>query len=135
MPKLRHIALSTDDTERLATFYKEVFGMTELDDPVMRERSTHGVIRLTDGYINLAIQKCRTADDPVPGTTGVGGIGIHHIGFEVEDLDQLHQKLERARSVHVLRHGPKDNLKRNEEKWLAPDGVVIDVSSVGWEVS
>ncbi len=30
MGKIRHLAIKTEDTGRLATFYKEVFGLKEL---------------------------------------------------------------------------------------------------------
>ncbi len=53
MPKLKHIALSTQDVEKTARFYIDVFGMKEvgkIDDP-----GTRGCF-LTDGDINLAIQ-------------------------------------------------------------------------------
>ena len=52
MPKLKHIAISTQDVEKTARFYIEVFGMKEIariDDP-----GTLGCF-LSDGDINLAI--------------------------------------------------------------------------------
>lgn len=139
MAKLRHIAVSTQDPERIATFYKEVFGMKEISDPRMREVSRHGSIRLTDGYINLVIQKCRTDKGLIPGTIGPSGIGIHHIGFEVDDLDRVCEKLERNQGKQLTprarRTGVGAGRKTNEQKWAAPDGVVLDISSTGWEVS
>ena len=52
MPKIKHIAISSQDPDKTAQFYKEVFGMEEagkIDNP-----NTTGYY-LTDGYINLAI--------------------------------------------------------------------------------
>ena len=52
MPKIKHIALSTQDVEGTARFYIEVFGMKKMgtiDDP-----GTIGCF-LSDGDINLAI--------------------------------------------------------------------------------
>jgi catechol 2,3-dioxygenase-like lactoylglutathione lyase family enzyme len=52
MPKIKHIALSTQDVDKTAKFYIDVFGMKEiakLDGPGARG------YYLSDGDINLAI--------------------------------------------------------------------------------
>ena len=51
MPKLRHLAIRTEDTGKLATFYMDVFEMQMLH----KEKNEGGAIFLTDGYFNLAI--------------------------------------------------------------------------------
>ena len=57
MAKIKHIALTTHDLEKVASFYKEVFGMAE----VGRGGSTH--IYLSDGDLNLTIRACKKSDD------------------------------------------------------------------------
>src|SRR5689334_3116404 len=52
MPKIKHIALSTQDVENTAKFYVETFGMKEVGK--VNDPGTRGVF-LTDGDINLAI--------------------------------------------------------------------------------
>ena len=51
MPKLRHLAIRTEDTGKLATFYMDVFEMQVLH----KDQNEGGAIYLTDGYFNLAI--------------------------------------------------------------------------------
>ena len=51
MPKLRHLAIRTEDTGNLAAFYKDVFEMQILH----KDRDEGGAIYMTDGYFNLAI--------------------------------------------------------------------------------
>lgn len=85
MPKLRHIALTTQDVDRTAKFYIEVFGMKEMgkiDDP-----GTTGCF-LSDGDINLAILKFKN-DQAAGIERGKDFAGIHHIGFEVEDVTAI----------------------------------------------
>src|SRR5262249_12295040 len=53
MAKIKHIALTTHDLEKVAAFYKEVFGMAE----VGRGGNTH--IYLSDGDLNLTIRACK----------------------------------------------------------------------------
>ena len=53
MAKLRHLALLTDQPEKLADFYKRVFELQET------HRSANGAIQLSDGEFNLTIQHTR----------------------------------------------------------------------------
>src|SRR5881409_1909330 len=92
MPKIKHIALSTQDVEKTAKFYVETFGMKEVgkvDDP-----GTRGVF-LTDGDTNLAILNFKS--DVAAGVErGKGFAGIHHIGFQVESLEAIADTLTAA---------------------------------------
>ena len=75
MPKIKHIALSTQDVDATAKFYIEVFGMKEiakLDGPGAKG------YYLSDGDINLAILNFK--NDVVAGVErGKDYSGIHHI--------------------------------------------------------
>lgn len=133
MPRIKHIALTTKDPAATAAFYKEAFGMREI------RRNPRGAVFLTDGYINLAILNYKTEKDPDVGAHGGNFDGIHHFGFEVEDLDGAVEKLEHASGRQLT---AKDGLDmemavgthRNfEMKWAGPDGVVIDISHTGWD--
>jgi catechol 2,3-dioxygenase-like lactoylglutathione lyase family enzyme len=133
MPRIKHIALTTGNPEKAAAFYKEAFGMKEI------RRSPNGAVFLTDGYINLAILNYKTEKDADVGAHGPNFSGIHHFGFEVENLDDACEKLEAAQGQRLTQ---KDNLDttmapgshRNfEMKWAGPDGVVLDISHTGWD--
>ena len=134
MPRIKHIAMTTSDPARVASFYKEAFGMREI------RRSRQGAVFLTDGYINLAILNHKTEKDADVGAHGANFDGIHHIGFEVEDLDAAAARIEQANGRQLTQ---KDDLDmamdvtghRNfEMKWAGPDGVVIDISHTGWDI-
>jgi catechol 2,3-dioxygenase-like lactoylglutathione lyase family enzyme len=49
MTRIRHIALITKEPAKVAEFYKQTFGLTEL------RRSPIDAVFLSDGHINLAI--------------------------------------------------------------------------------
>ena len=135
MPKIKHIALSTQDVDKTAKFYIDVFGMKEiakLDGPGARG------YYLSDGDINLAILNFK--NDAVAGVErGAGWSGIHHIGFQVESLEAIAERLTSAGSV------PRDDINQAlgvghgthrtanvEVKYVGPDGVTVDVSESGW---
>src|SRR6266446_2737513 len=87
MPRIRHIALTTQEPAKVAIFYKEAFGLQEI------RRAPNGAVFLTDGYINLAILNWKTEKSADVGANGPNYSGIHHFGFEVEDLDDAAEKL------------------------------------------
>jgi catechol 2,3-dioxygenase-like lactoylglutathione lyase family enzyme len=135
MAKIKHIALSTQDVEGTARFYIEVFGlkrMGEIDDP-----GTRGCF-LSDGEINLAILNFKN-DVAAGAERGKGYNGIHHIGFQVESLGAIAEKLRAAGSTRrddvnqALRLGQGRQEHGNVEvKYSGPDGIMLDVSETGW---
>ena len=134
MPKLKHIALSTQDVEGTARFYMDVFGMKEIakiDDP-----GTRGCF-LSDGDINLAILHFKN-DQAAGADLGKDFSGIHHIGFEVESLEAIADKLRAAGAPRrddinqALNIGGRQAHGNVEVKYTGPDGITIDVSETGW---
>ena len=135
MAKIKHIALSTQDVDGTAKFYMDVFGMKEiakLDGPGAKG------YYLSDGDLNLAILNFKS--DAVAGVErGKEWSGIHHIGFQVESLAEIAEKLKAAGSeprhdVNAAlgvgsgpRHGGNVEVKYN-----GPDNVMVDVSETGW---
>jgi catechol 2,3-dioxygenase-like lactoylglutathione lyase family enzyme len=133
MARIKHIALTTQDPDKVAAFYKDALGLQEI------RRSPNGAVFLTDGYINLAILNWKTEKDADVGRNGPNYSGIHHFGFEVEDLSEACDKLEAAQAQRLtqkanLDAAPPPSGHRNfEMKWAGPDGVVIDISHTGWD--
>lgn len=132
MARIKHIALTTENPAAIADFYKAAFGMEEI------RRSPSGAVFLTDGYINLAILNWKTEQDADVGPNGPNYSGIHHIGFQVDDLDQACEQLEAVKGEQLSTRAGLDrgmaSAGRNnfEMKWAGPDGVVIDISQTGW---
>ena len=135
MAQIKHIAIATQDADKTARFYIDVFGLKEiakLDSP-----NASGYY-LSDGNINLAILDFK--NDRVSGPEyGQTYSGIHHIGFEVESLEEIAKKLESAESQprddinQALHIGMGGSRTANvETKYAGPDGVIIDVSETGW---
>lgn len=132
MAKIRHLAITTAEPEKVAAFYKQAFDMQEVS------RSPNGSLHLTDGYIDLAILNWKTEKDADVGPNGPNYSGIHHIGFQVDDMDEAARKLEAANGQQLNQRPGVDVRARSatprnyEVKWAGPDGVVLDVSQSGW---
>ena len=135
MPKIKHIAISTQDVDKTAKFYIDVFGMKEIariDSPGARG------YYLSDGDLNLAILNFK--NDAVAGVErGTGWSGIHHIGFQVESLEAIAERLAAAGSEprHDINEAlgvgyGRESHGNVEVKYIGPDGVTVDVSETGW---
>jgi catechol 2,3-dioxygenase-like lactoylglutathione lyase family enzyme len=135
MAKIKHIAISTQDVDKTAKFYIDVFGLKEIAK--IDSMGARGYY-LSDGDLNLAILNFK--NDAVAGAErGKDWSGIHHIGFQVENLEEIAEKLAAAGSQ------PRDDVNQAlgvgqghrpggnvEVKYNGPDGVMVDVSETGW---
>jgi glyoxylase I family protein len=135
MPKIKHIAISCQDVDKTAKFYIDVFGMKEVGK--IDSMGAKGYY-LSDGDLNLAILHFK--NDQVAGVErGTGWSGIHHIGFQVESLEDIADKLATASAPRRddinaalgVGQGPRHG-GNVEVKYTAPDGVTVDVSETGW---
>ena len=122
MARIKHIALVTDDPVETAEFYKQHFGLTEL----YRRPSNTGEngVWLSDGYIYFAILKYGDADAPKLGPGQTSDLrGIHHIGFQVDDLAATAKELKAAgvKPVPMEMHGrrARSDADASGEWWRA----------------
>jgi glyoxylase I family protein len=135
MPKIKHIAISTQDVDKTAKFYMDVFGMKEISR--VNSPGAEGYY-LSDGDLNLAILHFK--NDAVAGVErGREWSGIHHIGFQVESLEAITERLAAAgakprddiNQALGVGHGRREG-GNVEVKYSGPDGVTVDVSETGW---
>ena len=119
MARIQHIAITAKENEKVAEFYKSVFGMEEVF--VQPTPSGKKAYYLTDGHINLAI---------LPG--GPNAVeGINHFGFNIEDLPTISEAAEKAGASKMPEGVPQDG--RFAETYLKdPVGTRVDLSVAGW---
>jgi catechol 2,3-dioxygenase-like lactoylglutathione lyase family enzyme len=131
MVKIKHIAIRTPDPEKTAAFYKDVFGLKE----VGQARTGY---YLSDGYMNLAILKSRDEEAGESPRDVPGYAGIHHLGFMVDDVDEVCSKLEaagaRPKTARTdVRDAPTSGPRSYYEiKYVGPDQQEMDVTESGW---
>ncbi len=126
MPKLRHIALATQNPEATADFYKKAFGFKEVKK--VTSELAHGFF-LSDGTINLAVLKFKQWDQL---GKGLDYVGLHHFGVIVDDVDDWTNKLESLGAECLLRRPNDRSVDDFEVKFRGPDGVVFDIAEHPW---
>ena len=132
MAKIKHIAIATQDPDKTAGFYKDVFGLEEVGK--VSGENAEGYY-LSDGNVNIAILNFKS--EVVAGEEfGTDYSGIHHIGFQVDSLQDTGARLRGIGGDEIVRREvAKDGefrVPRAEEKWSGPNGQVLDISEPGW---
>jgi catechol 2,3-dioxygenase-like lactoylglutathione lyase family enzyme len=127
MARLRHIAMQVPDPHKAAEFYMRVFGMRKVGETDWE--NARGVY-LSDGVINLALLDYKTVE-AAGEDRGVGFVGVHHIGFWVDDVAATRAAMEAAGGHHWMGE-PAAGGGFYEVKYRDPNGVVVDITENGW---
>lgn len=118
MAEIRHLAILTDDPQKLAEFYIDVFGLK------ITGTGFYGAVWLTDGHIDLALIK----------RDGDRAAGINHFGFTLSEAEKegVYGKLAQ-RGIQPFNPGP--NRPYVEEAARDVDGNRFDLSTSGLAVN
>src|SRR5438046_2370890 len=119
MARIRHIALQAEDPAQLAEFYKTTFGLHEVGRLTVADGKT--AVFVSDGDINLAIIPARGDSE-----------GIHHFGFQVDDVMATGQTAKGAGASYQLAPRPRDG-RYAEFRIHDPVGTPLDLSEHDWE--
>ena len=128
MAKLRHIAFSVPDPWRSAKFYCEALGMKVVGEA---NSATATGVYLSDGTISLALLKYRT--DEAAGERGKDYVGVHHVGFWVDDLADQSRRVEENGAKIFLDVPAAKTTEYYEKKYRDPDGIIFDITHSGWK--
>ena len=136
MAKIKHIAIATKDPEKVAHVYRDVFDLRVVGR--IDTDNSEGYF-LSDGNVNLAIIKLK--NEAVAGEEfGTEFSGLHHIGFQVDDIGLVEDKLKDAdwspwsEMNKALAKGTAEGYKgaNSELRYTGPDGVLLSISHSGW---
>ena len=122
MERLNYTIVFVSDMARSVTFYRDMLGLPlKFESPQWTEFAT-------EGY-TLALHP---ADSPSAQDNKAAGnaAGTCQPGFQVEDLDAFHQRMEDAGVVCLLApHDPGFGVRL--AKYADPDGLAVGISEQG----
>ena len=122
MATLRYVAYLAQDPARLVDFYHRFLGTEELG------RSPEGDISITDGFYNLTFFKWR----PALGEMHMD-IGLHHIGLQVDDLEEVKGRFLKLNPRGMIIQEP-DDLHHGEIRVHDPECRPVTISTKGFGV-
>jgi len=128
MARIRHIALAVQDIDKTADFYEKAFGLKR---GKKSEGPTAWRIYMSDGEVNLALLQYKGEEG-----SGVpkGWTGIHHFGFQCDDLPAQQKQIEKAGGQFFYDLGEPED-EGFERKFKDPNGIVFDINWKGWQLT
>jgi catechol 2,3-dioxygenase-like lactoylglutathione lyase family enzyme len=128
--RIRHIALSVKDIDATADFYEKAFGLTRSEKS---EGPTAYRVYMSDGEINLALLQYKS--EVGSGLKSPSDfVGIHHFGFQCEDMDAQQKQIEAAGGKFFFDLGDPDD-DDFERKFKDPNGIIFDINWKGWALT
>jgi catechol 2,3-dioxygenase-like lactoylglutathione lyase family enzyme len=128
--RIRHIALSVKDIDATADFYEKAFGLKRSPKS---EGPTAFRVYMSDGEINLALLQYKS--EVGSGLKKPGEfVGIHHFGFQCDDLEAQQKQIEKAGGKFFFDLGDPDD-DDFERKFKDPNGIIFDINWKGWTLT
>jgi methylmalonyl-CoA/ethylmalonyl-CoA epimerase len=122
--RLRHLGISVSDPKKTTDFYVNAFGMKVIGmlDPNHVGAAGYYV---TDGTMNIAIVKFKTIEYAGE-EFGTDFVGLHHIGFEIDDQEESRKAILAAGGSFMWEGG------LDHKKFRDPDGLIFETTKIGF---
>ena len=120
MARIQHIAFFTEDAERMAKFYCEVFGM-KVTQRMDRTPESGSAGFITDGYMEVAINEPFDPKSPK---------GINHFGFTIDAAERA-GIMKRLAERGISPITPPADRPYIEDAVKDVDGNKFDISTTG----
>ena len=126
---VHHVALAVSDLDEAVALYKRLFDAEIELEGRMEEQGVNAVyLRVGDGC-RVELVSPLGPDTPVGRFLARRGPGMHHVAFEVDDVDDAVVELAR-RGATVIEGGPRPGMGGKRVAFVHPDsldGVLAEV--------
>lgn len=128
MKKIEHIGIAVKDIKSANTIYEKLFGA-----PPYKEEAVESEGVKTSFFMNgpnkIELLEATHADSPIAKFIEKKGEGIHHIAFDVEDIEAEMERLQKEGFI-ILNETPKKGADNKLVCFLHPkstNGVLIEL--------
>ena len=120
LQKIHHLGYAVEDLDAASRFYREHFG-AKLSEP--EEVEDQGIIAAMFGVGESRIELVRPThpDSPVGKFLAKRGEGLHHVAFQVEDIDAALEELKRD-GVELIDEEPRVGAGGTRMAFVHPKG-------------
>jgi methylmalonyl-CoA/ethylmalonyl-CoA epimerase len=119
MPKkISHIGIAVTSIEEAALFYRDVLGMEFEGTEVVAEQKVK-VAFFVVGESRIELLEPTAADSPVARFLEKNGPGVHHIAYEIADLEQRLAQL-KSEGVRLIDESPRTGAHKTQIAFLHP---------------
>jgi catechol 2,3-dioxygenase-like lactoylglutathione lyase family enzyme len=123
--RLNHAVLFISDLRRSVEFYTEVLGFTRVD--MTPDRFTGAAfLRAPDSTNDHDLGLFAVGADAAPSPAGRGAVGLYHLAWEVDTLDELERTADRLARAGALA-GSSDHGTTKSLYGKDPDGLEFEI--------
>ena len=128
LKKVNHIAIAVNNIEETALFYQNILGLNLSDiEVVIAQKTRAGFLKI--GESNIELVQPAEPDSPLVKFLETKGQGIHHICFEVDDVEAEVKDFLR-KGVTMIDQKPKPGAHDTKVAFIHPkssSGVLIEL--------
>jgi methylmalonyl-CoA epimerase len=129
---IHHVAVAVDDLDEAIETYGRLFGAELEHRDTVNEQGVEAAAVLV-GESRIELLAATDADTPVGRFLARRGPGVHHVAYEVDDLEAQLARLD-AQGVELIDHEPRRGLYGMQVAFVHPssvDGVLSELVSHG----
>ena len=125
--RIAHVGIALPSLDNAVSFYREILGMAEVQ---VSDSDGARIEAFKAGESLVELLEPSAADTPIGKFIARRGAGIHHICFEVDDLDATLDKC-RASGIRLIDEVPRLGAEGRRIAFLHPsstDGILIELT-------
>jgi len=121
--KIDHIAIAVNDIEEAARLYVDTLGLEVQSIETVQEQSVRTAI-IPVGETKVELVESTDAEGPIAKYIQKRGEGLHHMAFEVEDIESMMDVL-RSKGMALIDEKPRHGVENTRIAFLHPKGAKI----------
>jgi methylmalonyl-CoA/ethylmalonyl-CoA epimerase len=125
--RIAHVGIALPSLDNAATFYREILGLTEVE---VSDSDGARIEAFRAGESLVELLEPSAGDTPIGKFIARRGAGIHHLCFEVDDLDATLEKC-RASGIRLIDEVARIGAEGRRIAFLHPsstDGILIELT-------
>lgn len=126
-PRIAHVGIAVQALDEILPFYRDVLGMPEVP---LDDADGARIAGVAAGESLVELLEAQSAESPIGKFVAKRGPGIHHICFEVDDLDGTLARCRDA-GIRLIDQTPRIGAEGKRIAFLHPSataGVLIELS-------
>lgn len=126
--RIDHIGVAVEDLDVAVALYRDSYQLTVAHREVVSEQGVEAVLLdVGEGHVELLCPL--DADTPVGKFLQSRGPGLHHVAYQVSDIDQTLQQL-KAAGIRLIDSEPRIGIRSSRVAFLHPrasGGVLTEI--------
>lgn len=126
--RVDHIGVAVEDLDAAIALHEDVYGMDLVHREVIDEQGVEAVL-LDVGENHVELLRPLAADTPVGRFLAKRGPGLHHVAYQVTDVETTLADL-RARGLRLIDEAPRTGIRGSRVAFLHPassGGVLTEI--------